>query len=753
LDGLFSGYNAEKRIYDGASWQYQTEKITVTVKEKDASGVEQDVEKEVSVNKQAESLDDPNCVFALLTKHYSRYTPETVEKICGTPKDQFLKVAETFCATGAADKAGAIMYAMGQTQHTVGSQNVRSMAMLQLLLGNIGIPGGGVNALRGESNVQGSTDMALLYHDLPGYLGCPTDKQPDLATFNGKFDKTSYWSNGPRFVTTLLKAWYGSAATKDNDYAYDYLPKTSGNYSWIPLFEAMHAGSIKGLICMGQNPAVSGPNSRLERKALNNLDWLVVMDLFETETASFWKAPGVNPADVKTEVFMLPAVDALEKAGSIVTSGRRINWRGVVAQGPGQAKPDIWIIDRLFKAIKATYAGSTATKDRPILDLVWGYETTKDEPDVELIAREINGYALEDVKDAKGAVLVAKGKLIPGFATIASAANPDAIACGCWIYSGYWADSDDGSGILKPAVKRRGQKDPGGLGIYPYWGFQWPANRKILYNRCSARPDGTPWSEKKKLIWWDANADSGTKDADGNPILGKWVGYDVPDFAPTKRPDAKANPAGVGLAAQAGTDPFIMKADGKGWLFAPKGMAEGPLPEHYEPVESPVANPLHPKTQINPVVKVFNTDANEDQQIGDSVGTPDKFPIVCTTFRLTEHWQTGTMSRTLPWLAEAQPDMFVELSKELAEEKGISNGDQVVVSSARGQIQVVALVTGRWKPLNIDGQRIHQMGMPWHYGWMGLATGAVANDLTPHVGDGNTMIPEYKAFLVDVKKA
>jgi formate dehydrogenase major subunit len=627
------------------------------------------------------------------------------------------------------------------------------MAMLQLLLGNIGIPGGGVNALRGESNVQGSTDMALLYHDLPGYLGCPTDKQPDLATFNGKFDKTSYWSNGPRFVTTLLKAWYGGAATKDNDYAYDYLPKTSGNYSWIALFEAMHASKIKGLICMGQNPAVAGPNARLERKALSNLDWLVVMDLFETETASFWKAPGVNPADIKTEVFMLPAVDAMEKAGSIVTSGRRINWRPAVAKGPGQAKPDIWIIDRLFKAVKAAYAGSTATKDRPILDLVWGYETTKDEPDPELIAREINGYALEDVKDAKGTVLVAKGKLIPGFATIASAANPDAIACGCWIYSGYWADADDGSGILKAAVKRRGQKDPGGLGIFPFWGFQWPANRKILYNRCSARPDGTPWSEKKKLIWWDPNADSGTKDADGNPILGKWVGYDVPDFAPTKKPDAKANPAGVGLAAQAGTDPFIMKADGKGWLFAPKGMAEGPLPEHYEPLESPVANPLHPKTQINPVVKVFNTDANEDQQIGDSVGTPDKFPIVCTTFRLTEHWQTGTMSRTLPWLAEAQPDMFVELSKELAEEKGISNGDQVVVSSARGQIQVVALVTGRWKPLNIDGKRIHQMGMPWHYGWMGLATGAVANDLTPHVGDGNTMIPEYKAFLVDVKKA
>jgi formate dehydrogenase major subunit len=747
LDGLFSGYNAEKKSYDGASWQYQTEKQTVTVKEKDASGVEQDVEKEVSVIKQAESLDDPNCVFAHLKKHVSRFTPEMVEKVCGTPKEEFLKVAEAFCATGAPDKSGTIMYAMGQTQHTVGTQNVRSMAMLQLLLGNIGMPGGGVNALRGESNVQGSTDMALLFQDLPGYLGCPTDKQADLATFNGKFDKTSYLVNGPRFFTTLLKAWYGSAATKDNDYAYSYLPKTSGNYSWIALFEAMHAEKIKGLICMGQNPAVSGPNSRLERKALNNLDWLVVMDLFETETASFWKAPGVNPADVKTEVFMLPAADALEKAGSIATSGRRLQWRPQVATAPGEAKSDIWILTQFVKALKAAYTGSTADKDRPILDLVWDYG---EDPDVELVAKEINGYALADVKDAADKVLVEKGKVIPSFATIATAANYDAIACGCWIYGGYFAEADDGTGAKMPAAKRRGQKDPDDRGVYPYWAFSWPANRHILYNRASARPDGTPWSENKKHIWWDANADSGTKDASGNPVLGKWVGYDVPDYLPTKAPTSKASPAKTGLAAQNGTDPFIMKADGKGWLFAPKLLNEGPLPEHYEPLESPVKNPVSSQ-QNNPVIKVWDTDA--DQDVGDKVSTPEQFPIVCTTFRLTEHWQTGTMSRTLPWLAEAQPDMFVEMSKELAQEKGIENGDQVVVSSARGQIQVVALVTGRWKPLNINGQLVHQMGMPWHYGWMGLATGAVANDLTPHVGDGNTMIPEYKAFLVDVKKA
>ncbi|MGD0205534.1 MAG: molybdopterin-dependent oxidoreductase, partial [Dehalococcoidia bacterium] len=353
LDGLFSGYDAQKRTYDTTSWQYQTEKQTVTVTEKDpATGADVITQKEVSVVKQATSLDDPNCVFAHLKKHYARYSPEVVEQVCGTPKDKFLQVAELFCATGAPDKSGTIMYAMGQTQHTVGTQNVRSTALLQLLLGNIGIPGGGVNALRGESNVQGSTDMALLFGDLPGYLGCPTDKHPDLNTYNAKFDTTDYWVNGPRFFVSLMKAWFGAAATKDNDYAYHYIPKTTGNYSWISLFEAMYAGKIKGLICMGQNPAVGGPNARFERKAMENLDWLVLMDLFETETASFWKGPDVQPSDIKTEVFLLPAVDALEKAGSIVTSGRRSQWRPRVAAAPGEAKPDIWILDRFVRALK-----------------------------------------------------------------------------------------------------------------------------------------------------------------------------------------------------------------------------------------------------------------------------------------------------------------------------------------------------------------------------------------------------------------
>jgi len=519
LDGLFSGYDAEKRAYDTTTWQYQTEKQTVTVTETDPdTGEEVTVEKEVSVIKQATSLDDPNCVFAHLKKHYARFTPEVVEQVCGTPKDKFLQVAETFCATGAVDKSGTIMYAMGQTQHTVGTQNVRSMAMLQLLLGNIGIPGGGVNALRGESNVQGSTDMALLFHILPGYLGTPRDVDVDFAAYSRRFDTTSYWVNGPRFFTSLMKAWYGDAATKDNDYAYDYVPKITGNYSWITLFEAMYGGNIKGMVCMGQNPAVGGPNARFERKAMENLEWLVVMDLFETETASFWKGPAVQPKDIKTEVFLLPAADALEKAGSIVTSGRRSQWRPQIAAPPGEAKYDIWILTRLANALKDVYAPSSDSKDSTIIDLVWDYG---DEPDVELVAREVNGYALEDVKDASGKVLVNKGELIATFGTIASAADPGTIACGNWLFGGYFYPTDDGTGAVMPAVKRRGQKDPSPYGFYPYWGFTWPANRRIIYNRASARPDGTPWSEDKKVIWWDGDA-------------GKWTGYDVPDFSATK---------------------------------------------------------------------------------------------------------------------------------------------------------------------------------------------------------------------------
>ncbi len=700
LDGLFSGYDSTKRAYDRATWAYQ----------RDADGN----------IKRDETLQDPNCVFQILKKHYARYTPDLVSRITGCPKDLFLKVTEAFAATGQPGKAGTILYAMGQTQHTVGSQNVRAMAMLQLLLGNIGVPGGGVNALRGESNVQGSTDMGLLFHILPGYVGTPSAAaHKDLAEYIQKeTPKTSYWTNKPKFLVSMLKAWWGDAATKENDFCFDYLPKRAGDHSWISLFQALHAGKIKGMLIMGQNPAVSGPNARMERKSLGNLDWMVVMELFETETAGFWHAPGVNPKDVKTEVFLLPAADALEKAGSIVTSGRLIQWRPAVARAPGDAKYDIWILDRLYKAVKQAYAGSTAAKDRPILELNWDYG---DPPDPERVAMELNGYWAADVVDDKGTVIGKKGDL---FSTFGVLRDDGTTACGCWVYAGYFSTQDDGEGRRLPACKRRGTKDPGGLGIYPYWGWVWPVNRHIVYNRCSADANGKPWSQDKALIWWDENQK-------------KWVGYDVPDFVPTRAP---TDPGG--------RDPFIMMVDGKGGLFA--GMADGPLPEHYEPVESPVKN-LMSSIQNNPVIKIWTTDV--DKEIGDRVGTADKFPIIATTYRVVEHWQAGAMSRTLPWLAEAQPELFVEMSKNLASRKGIQNGDKVIVTSARGQVTAVAIVTDRVQPLVVDGKQVDFVGLPWHYGWAGIATGDIVNDLTPHIGDANTMIPEYKAFLVDIRKA
>jgi formate dehydrogenase major subunit len=722
LDGLYSGYDKAKKTYDTATWQYQTRKETVT-------GPDGKPAEQVTVLTDP-TLQDPNCVFQLIKKHYSRYTLEKASEITGASVEEIELVAQTFGESGAPEKSGTLIYAMGGTQHTVGTQNVRIYALLQLLLGNVGMAGGGVNALRGESNVQGSTDMALLFQDLPGYLGEPTDKQPDLVTFLKKFPRTGYLANGPKFFTSLMKAWWGEKATPENEFAYQYLPKTTGNYSWIPLFEAMFAGTIKGLYIMGQNPAVCGPNARMERKALENLEWMAVAELFHTETTDFWKAPGVNPKDIKTEIFLLPASEAFEKEGSITNSGRIVQWRPRVASSHGEQKTDIWILTRLTEALKDLYENSEEAKDRPILDLVWDYGS-EDEPDVELIAREINGYALADAVDKDGKVLAAKDSTIPGFAVIASAVDTATVACGNWIYSGYFAEVDDGTGKKMPATKRRNAADPSGLGVTLNWAFAWPANRRVLYNRASCKPDGSPWNPKKALIFWDA-------------AQKKWTGPDVPDFAATKAPDAKPKPGGTGLDALSGTDPFIMRSDGKGWAYATSGLNEGPLPEHYEPLESPIEN-LMSSVNLNPVVKVFDSEM-------DKVGTPDEFPIVATTYRLVEHWQAGAMSRTLPWLAELQPGMFVEISEELAAEKDIKNGDEVEVSSARGTIKAVAMVTMRLRPFKIAGKTVHQLGMPWHYGWSGLATGDSANYLTPHVGDGNTMMPEYKAFLVDIKK-
>jgi formate dehydrogenase major subunit len=707
LDGLFSGFVDEDGDgfgkYDQRTWKFQTNGDGKPLRD--------------------ETLQNPRCVFQIMKKHYARYTLDTVSGITGCPKDKLEAVYKLYASTGAKDKTGTILYAMGQTQHTVGSQNVRCMAMVQLLLGNVGRPGGGVNALRGESNVQGSTDMALLAHLIPAYIAVPrAADHPTLAAYNEKeTPPTSYWANKPKFLVSLLKAWWGDHATAENQFAYDYLPKVESpaNHYWIKLFEDIYAGKIQGLWILGQNPAISGPNSRLEREGLKKLKWMVVQELFDTETCSFWRAPGVKPADIQTEVFILPAADAMEKEGSIVTSGRLIQWRPKVAQAPGKALPDHQIFNLIFLKLKELVAASPGPFPDPIVHLNWDYGK---ELDIEKVAREINGYALADIVDPKGNVLAKKGETLKSFGHLQS---NGATACGNWLYTGYFALADDGTGRMMPATKRRGQKDPGGLGMYPFWAFSWPANRRIIYNRCSADPNGQPWSPDKKLIWWDEG-------------LKKWIGYDVPDFAATKAP---TDPGGK--------DPFIMRGDGKGALFGP--LNEGPFPEHYEPVETPVEkNPFSSRLH-NPVIKIWKTDSGKG--IGDNWGKRDKFPIVATTYRVVEHWQAGGMSRWLDWLTECQPEMFVEMSKELAAEKGIRNGDRVKVRSARGEIRAVAIVTARFKPFQVNGKTVHQVGMPWHFGWGGLATGDPANDLTPHVGDGNTTIPEYKAFLVDVMKA
>jgi formate dehydrogenase major subunit len=706
LDGLFSGFVDEDKDgfgkYDQGTWKYQIDAQGSPLRD--------------------ETMQNPRCVFQIMKRHYARYTLERVSSITGAPQDKLEAAFKLYASTGAREKTGTILYAMGQTQHTVGSQNVRCMSIIQLLLGNLGRPGGGVNALRGESNVQGSTDQGLLAHLVTGYIGIPrAADHPNLAAYVEKeTPKTGYWSNKPKFLVSMLKAWWGEHATKENDFDYDYLPKVESpaNHYWMALFEAMYAGKIQGLWILGQNPAVSGPNSRLEREALKKLKWMVVQEIFDTETCSFWRAPGVNPADIKTEVFILPAADAMEKEGSIVTSGRLIQWRPKVAEAPGVALPDDQIINRIALKLKELYKANPGPFADPILHLHWDYGK---ELNAEKVAQEINGRALADVKDPQGNILANKGDILKTFGVLQADGTT---SCGCWIYAGYFAPADDGTGKLMPATKRRGQRDPGGLGTHPFWAFSWPVNRRIIYNRCSADPDGKPWSEDKKLIWWD----EGQK---------KWVGYDVPDFVPTKAP---TDPGGK--------DPFIMRADGKGGLFAP--LNEGPLPEHYEPVETPlVKNPFSSRLH-NPAIKVWKTD--QGKAIGDNWGKTDKFPIVATTYRVVEHWQAGGMSRWLDWLTECQPQMFVEMSKELAAEKKIQNGDQIKVSSARGEITAVAIVTARFRPFKVDGRTIHQIGMPWHFGWGGLAKGNIANDLTPHVGDANTTIPEYKAFLVDIQK-
>jgi formate dehydrogenase major subunit len=685
-DGIFSGYDAENFRYNKDTWTYQLD--------------------DKGMPKRDDSLEHPQSVYQLMKKHYARYTPEKVCEITGTAVQDYMAVARAFASTHKADKVATIMYAMGTTQHTHGTQNVRSYAMLQLLLGNIGLAGGGINALRGESNVQGSTDYAILYHVLPGYLNAPTYDNVDLPSYYEKWtpktndsQSANWWSNIPKYMTSLLKAYWGDAATEENDFCYEYLPKRSGNYSYINLMERLQKGGFEGMVFMGTNPIVGGPDVNAIASGMDKLKWLIAVDLWETESSVFWKRPGVDPQNIDTEVFLLPAASSVEKEGSISNSGRWAQWRYKAVNPPGHAESDAFIVDQWVKRLKELYQMGGVFPD-PIVNLSWDYGKGH-EPDIDLVARECNGRFTRDVviKDKS----FKKGQQVPSFAYLQADGSTSS---GNWLYCNSYTEEGN-------KMQRRGLEDPTGMEFYHNWAWCWPVNRRVLYNRASVDRDGKPWNPKKAVVSW-------------NKLTRTWEG-DVPDggWAPMNDEGTKS--------------PFIMLPEGYGRLFA-AGLADGPLPEHYEPMESPVANSMTTQ-QCNPAVA-----------IPGKINNSGKYPYVGTTYRVSEHWQAGAMTRNLPWLVELVPNMFIEISEQLAKEKGLKNGDMVTISSERGKIEARTLVTKRIKPLRIQGKMVEQVGMPWHFGFNGMATGGTANTLTAAVGCANTTIPEFKAFLCNIEK-
>ena len=702
-DGLFTGYDEKKRGYDQSQWAFEMD--------------------DKGVPKKDPTLKNPRCVLNLLKKHYERYTTKLVSSVTGTPEADLLKVYKAYGATGKPDKAATIMYAMGWTQHTVGVQNIRSMCMIQLLLGNMGVAGGGVNALRGESNVQGSTDHGLLFHILPGYLPTPSASIPSLAVYNEKNTPKSndprsanWWQNRPKYVVSLLKSYFGDKATAENEFGYGWLPKLDDGkaYSWLDIFDTMYNGKIRGFFSWGQNPACSGANSNKTRQAMAKLDWMVNVNLFDNETGSFWRGPGMKPAEVKTEVFMLPACVSVEKEGSITNSGRWMQWRYEGPKPLGNSRPDGDIILELGRKLKELYAQGGTFAD-PILNLKWDYMTGH-RYDPHKVAKEINGYWLQD--KTIGDVTYKAGTLVPSFALLQADGSTSA---GNWLYTASYTEKGNMSA-------RRGQEDaPNNIGLYPGFAWCWPVNRRIIYNRASCDPKGQPYNLDRWVVKWDAAGK-------------KWLG-DVPDggWPPLQNPDGSLN--------EAGRYAFIMRKEGHAQIYGP-GLKDGPFPEHYEPLECPIEKNLVNGQRMNPVAPVYGSDA-------DAHLTCDpRFPYVGTTYRVSEHWQTGLMTRPQPWLLELQPQMFVEMSEELAKMRGIKNGERVLVSSARGEVKCVAMVTKRFKPFKIGGAVIHEVGIPWHFGWRWPESGAEesANLLTPSTGDPNTRIPESKAFMVNVTK-
>jgi formate dehydrogenase major subunit len=751
-DGLFSGYDPAGMKYDVSTWNYEeggnvTGTAAAALAAGDGPGAAAPAAVPVAMKNGAPpppaslppntaydlSLEHPRCVFQLMKKQFSRYTPEMVSSITGIDAEQCKKAWDMYTSVrkdGDMKKVGTIIYSVGWTQHTYGSQIIRTAAMIQLLLGNVGRAGGGVNALRGHSNIQGATDLAGVFDILPGYLKVPIPADADFNSYVTRitpkpskpkeWDSFNYWSNTPKFAVSLLKAMYGDNAKKENDWAFHYLPKIDKKYSWVDQWDAMYRGTVKGLIAFGMNGVAIGPNSQKNIDALKKAEWLVVCDIYPEETSSFWQSPGITKddmANIKTEVYRLPGAGFAEKDGTFVNSARWLQWKWAAVPTPGDAKLDQEILARIFLKVRELYQKEGGKFPDAIVGATWAY-TNPNNPSLAEVAKEINGKALADLHDEKQTPSDWKaGQQLPGFAWLK---DDGTTSCGNWLYCGSWPDAGSNT-------QRRGTDDPSGLGIYPNWGWSWPMNRRVMYNRASCNLEGKPWDPSRKQIWW-------------NEAAGKWVGNDVPDFKADSNPKDHMGP-------------FIMTPEGLARLFVPlAGMADGPFPEHYEPIESPVANALHPKQSNSPVVKKFKTDM-------DKYGDPKDFPIVCTSYRLTEHYHYWTKNN--PMNMELVPEPFVEMSEQLAEKLQIKGGDKVKVSSVRSTYYCKALVTKRMKPMKLAGhdEEVHQVGVPIHWGYEGINDKrpdnerTPANLLSPTVIDPNAYTPEFKGFLVKIEKA
>jgi formate dehydrogenase major subunit len=739
-DGLYSGFDAATQTYDKSTWNYE-EGGNLTGKafspgdgeaapnpNDDKPAIAAVLPPNVSDDT---SLEHPRSVYQLLKKHYSRYTPEMVERITGIPKDQFLKAADLFTSIrkdGDTKKVATIIYAVGWTQHSFGTQIIRTAAILQLLMGNVGRAGGGVNALRGHSNIQGATDIAGIFDNLPGYLKVPNPADKDFTGWMARitpkaakpsvWDSFNYWSNTSKFAVSLLKAMYGSAATKDNDWAYSYLPKVDREYSWVHIWDDMYRGKVKGLIAFGMNGVAIGPNAQKNIDALKKADWLVVCDLYPEETSDFWRAPGITPDEtknIKTEVYRLPGAGFAEKDGTFVNSARWLQWKWAAVPPPGDARLDQEILARIFLKVRELYQKEGGAFPDPILNLTWNYSLPEN-PSLSEVAKEINGRAVSDVTDKASGQTMKEGQQLPGFSWLR---DDGSTSCGNWIWCGSWTEAG-------PLMQRRGTEDPSGLGIYPSWGWSWPMNRRVLYNRASCDVSGKPWDPQRRQIWW-------------NEAQKKWMGHDVPDFKPDSPPGDHMGP-------------FIMNPEGVGRIFVPLGgMADGPFPEFYEPIESPSRNALHPQQPHNPVVKKYTTDM-------DKYGTTEQgYTVICTTYRLTEHYHFWTKNNQMN--VQLVPEPFVEIPVELAAELSIQGGDKVKVSSARASYTAKAMVTHRIRPMTVDGKKLYQIGIPIHFGYRGIqedlgrTARSLTNSLSPTVTDPNAYTPEFKGFLVKLEKA